>query len=155
MQCFSCLKTMDIKGMTLIEVVIIVAIIATLAGIAAVPYRGYMEKARMVKIIQEIRHIERNLELYKEFNNEYPASLDMLGVVPLDPWDIPYQYTRVAGAKVGELRKDHNLVPVNTDYDLYSMGADGKSKPPFTAKPSHDDIVRANNGEFIGLVSDY
>ncbi len=47
------------------------------------------------------------------------------------------------------------MVPVNTDYDLYSMGKDGKSTSPFTAKASQDDIVRANNGGFLGLVSDY
>jgi len=47
------------------------------------------------------------------------------------------------------------MVPVNTDFDLYSMGKDGKSRAPFTAKASHDDIVRANDGKFIGLVSEY
>jgi general secretion pathway protein G len=44
---------------------------------------------------------------------------------------------------------------VNTDFDLYSKGKDGKSKIPFTAKASRDDIVRANNGRYIGPVSDY
>jgi general secretion pathway protein G len=35
------------------------------------------------------------------------------------------------------------------------MGEDGKSKLPLTAKESHDDIVRANNGAFIGLGAHY
>ena len=48
-----------------------------------------------------------------------------------------------------------NVVPINSDFDLYSMGEDGKSKSPLTAKPSHDDIVRANDGAFIGLATDY
>jgi len=55
----------------------------------------------------------------------------------------------------GKRRKDHSLVPVNSDYDLYSMGPDGKSKPPFTARDSRDDIVRAANGGFIGPVSEF
>jgi general secretion pathway protein G len=59
------------------------------------------------------------------------------------------------GTAKAKMRKDHNLVPVNTDFDLYSMGKDGESRAPFTAKVSHDDIVRANNGQFIGLVSNY
>ena len=46
-------------------------------------------------------------------------------------------------------------MPVNSDFDLYSMGADGESSAPFTAKNSHDDVVRANNGAFIGLAEDY
>lgn len=55
----------------------------------------------------------------------------------------------------GKVRKDHNLVPLNTDYDLYSMGEDGASVSPLTAKASRDDIVRANNGRYVGLASDY
>jgi general secretion pathway protein G len=44
---------------------------------------------------------------------------------------------------------------LNSDYDLYSMGEDGESVPPLTAKQSRDDIIRANNGGFIGLAADY
>jgi general secretion pathway protein G len=47
------------------------------------------------------------------------------------------------------------LVPLNSDYDFYSMGKDGKSQAPFSAKASHDDLVRANDGEFVGLVSEF
>ena len=56
---------------------------------------------------------------------------------------------------LGQMRRDHFLVPVNTDFDLFSMGEDGKSRSPFTAKDSQDDIVRANNGMYVGLVSEY
>ncbi len=35
------------------------------------------------------------------------------------------------------------------------MGPDGKSVAPLTAKASRDDIVRANDGKFIGEASDY
>ena len=75
----------------------------------------------------------------------------------LDPWTHPYQYLRINGANIkgSSLRKDKSLVPVNTDFDLYSMGKDGASVSPFTAKQSRDDIVRANNGKFVGLAADY
>jgi general secretion pathway protein G len=46
-------------------------------------------------------------------------------------------------------------VPINSDFDLYSMGEDGKSSPPLTAKSSRDDIVRANNGAYYGYGRDY
>ena len=52
-------------------------------------------------------------------------------------------------------RKDHFQVPVNSDFDLYSMGRDGQSRAPFTAEASYDDIVRASDGRFIGLVTDF
>jgi hypothetical protein len=36
---------------------------------------------------------------------------------------------------------------------LYSMGPDGRSSLPLAAKHSRDDIVRANDGAFIGAAS--
>ena len=59
------------------------------------------------------------------------------------------------GASVGKKRKDKSLHPLNSDYDLYSMGPDGRSVSPLTAKASRDDIIRANNGGFIGVAEDY
>jgi general secretion pathway protein G len=53
------------------------------------------------------------------------------------------------------MRKDKNLVPINSEYDLYSVGPDGRSVGPLTAKHSRDDIVMANDGRFIGVASDY
>lgn len=56
---------------------------------------------------------------------------------------------------VGKLRKDKNLVPINSDYDLYSKGPDGQSSSPLTASISQDDIVRGRNGTFFGKASEY
>ena len=55
----------------------------------------------------------------------------------------------------GGMRKDRFLVPINTYFDLYSMGKDGKSVPPLTAQASQDDVLWANDGGFIGLASQY
>ena len=52
-------------------------------------------------------------------------------------------------------RKDRFLTPVNSDYDLYSVGIDGDSQAAFTAKVSRDDVVRANDGGFVGLAEDF
>ncbi len=143
-------------GFTLIELMIVIAIIGTLAGIGIPSYNRFITNTRNQNTIFEIQVIASELVQYEALNEEFPENLSELGPdIPLDRWGNPYQYTRVAGAKIGELRKDKNLVPVNTDFDLYSMGADGKSKKPFTTPMSKDDIVRANNGEFVGLVSDY
>ncbi|MEE8148540.1 MAG: hypothetical protein V3T24_13110, partial [Longimicrobiales bacterium] len=48
-------------------------------------------------------------------------------------------------------RKDKFLVPINSDFDLYSLGSDGKSTPPLGAKASKDDIIRANDGSYMGI----
>ena len=99
------------------------------------------------------------IQAYNVDNGAYPENLNNLGIKnPKDPWGHPYQYNKIEGRTekgVGKMRKDRNMVPVNSDFDLYSKGKDGKSQTPFTAKASRDDIVRANNGRFIGLVSDY
>jgi len=46
-------------------------------------------------------------------------------------------------------------VPLNSTYDLYSKGKDGASASPLTAKASADDVIRANDGGYIGLASGY
>ena len=77
--------------------------------------------------------------------------------IPTDPWDNPYTYMNIASAVAGfdDIRKDKNLNPLNSDFDLYSVGRDGESAVPLSAEKSHDDIVRINNGAFIGLAKDY
>jgi len=47
------------------------------------------------------------------------------------------------------------MVPVNDDFDLYSMGPDEGKALPFSAKASQDDIVRALSGGYVGLVSEF
>ena len=59
------------------------------------------------------------------------------------------------GTNIGAARKDGNLVPINTNYDLCSSGKDGKSKAPLRAKDSHDDIIYANDGGYIGRASEF
>lgn len=56
---------------------------------------------------------------------------------------------------IGGARKDRFLVPINSDFDLYSMGKDGQSVGPLTAQKSHDDIIRASDGGFYGLAANF
>jgi general secretion pathway protein G len=148
----------NMRGLTLIEVMIVVVIIGILSSIAIPNYFSSREKAKMAATIAEIKILGKMISVYNIDYERYPDTLEDLGMkTPKDPWGQPYQYLRIEGAKkgVGKMRKDRSMVPVNSDYDLYSKGRDGKSQSPFTSKASRDDIVRANNGRFIGLVSDY
>ena len=45
--------------------------------------------------------------------------------------------------------------PLNTDFDVYSMGADGESGQKLDDKVSLDDIIRATDGGFFGLSEDF
>jgi general secretion pathway protein G len=144
------------KGFTLIELMIVVAIIGTLSAIAVPNMIGFINKAKVVKTVTELKTIESALMEHYNANKKFPQSLDEIGLGNLkDMWGNPYVYNPVEGSKKGKLRKNKYLVPVNTDFDLYSCGKDGKTVAPFTAKASRDDIVRANNGGFFGLVEDY
>jgi general secretion pathway protein G len=148
------------RGYTLIEVFIVIAIIGTLSAIAVPNYLRYKNEAMITVAVTDIRMIEKQISLFSSDNDDQlPDSLSDLTTIGTinDPWGNPYQYTRIDGGSVkgkGKLRKNMSDNPVNTDYDLYSMGKDGQSKPQFKFKTSRDDIVRAYNGQYFGLVSE-
>jgi general secretion pathway protein G len=144
------------RALTLVELLLAIAILGVLGTLAYAGYQQYFDKARIAQAKTDIREIESALERYRVGSGRYPETLAEAGLARLDPWKHPYEYLNIATAKNrGQVRKDRNLVPINSDYDLYSMGKDGLSKPPLTAKPSQDDVIRANDGAFVGLGSDY
>jgi len=144
------------KAFTLIELLIVVSILGVAAAIAIPIYNQYKVKLDNAIAVTDIVRIQVVVESYYQANDIYPNSLTDVNMnLVLDPWGITYEYLNLAGAPIGLMRKDQALVPINSDYDLYSKGQDGASVAPLTAMASRDDIVRANNGSFIGLASDY
>lgn len=145
-------------GFTLLELMLALVVMGTLATLAISSYFSYMEKARVTAAESDLSRIEARIATYEAMNsNQLPSSLAQIGDgALLDPWGHPYCYLDFTGVKgKGKMRKDRNLVPINSDYDLYSTGEDGATVPPLTAQVSHDDVIRANNGGFIGLATDY
>lgn len=147
------------KGFTIVELTLALAITFVLAAIAIPAWRGYHERARVKRSIAELSLLADRIGAFELENRVFPGSLTEIGASGLrDPWGGPYQYLRIAGPNPpnrGQLRKDKNLVPINTDFDLYSMGPDGDTKKPLTAKASRDDVIRANDGAFFGTAVDY
>jgi len=145
------------SGFTLVELVLILGIIATLVAIALPAYDSYKDRVRLAKAVFDIAGLSAEVKKYGDEYRFYPGSLADIGRDTMrDPWGNPYRYLshdNVNGK--GGFRKDKNIVPINSDFDLYSMGPDGESVPPLTAKVSRDDIIRANDGAFIGLASQY
>ena len=152
----SCARTAGRRGLTIIEIMIGVAIIAVLVAVAVPQYVGYVQRTELKQAVADIRVLEMHIERYRTEMGALPNDLEASAhPVPSDPWGNPYEYMRIDGVDKPKCRKDKNLHPLNSDYDLYSKGADGDSKKPLTAKASHDDIVRANDGAFVGLAKDY
>jgi general secretion pathway protein G len=147
-----------IAGFSLIELLVAVTVLAALMAIAIPRFETYRSNSRNAQAVGDLRILDNQINSFKTANERWPASLNEIprGNM-LDPWGRSYQYLQIEGntkAK-GHERKDKNLVPINSDFDLYSMGADGKTTAPLTAANSQDDLVRANDGRYFGLASNY
>jgi general secretion pathway protein G len=141
----------------LVEVLIVVGIIMTLAAIAVPLMQQHIYLAKVHRAIGDIITLQLEIDSFQSVNGRLPDSLDEIqrGNWP-DPWGNPYQYLNFALVNgKGQMRKDRFLVPLNSTYDLYSMGQDGASVPPITAKVSQDDIIRINDGAYVGLASQF
>ncbi|HHB92262.1 MAG TPA: type II secretion system protein GspG [Thioploca sp.] len=126
-------NNMKNKGFTLIEIMVVVVILGILAALVVPKIMSNPDKARLVKVEQDIRAVETALKLYKLDNYIYPTtdqglealvtktnippeprqwkSGGYLNSVPIDPWGFPYNY----------------LSPgVHGEFDIYSFGADGQ-----------------------------
>ena len=133
-----------------------VMLVSVLLAVAMPFFRGFKEKARIAQAVLDITAISAAATNYSIDNRAYPDSLADIGLASkLDPWGQPYVYYNIDAHGKGHARKDHALNPLNTDFDAYSMGADGKSKPQITQKDSVDDVIRASNGAFVGLTADF
>jgi general secretion pathway protein G len=147
-----------VRAFTLVELLFVIAILGTLSAIAVPSYNNYIDKGRNATAMADIGEMEPVLARFQAERGRPPNSLAEAGVTTLlDPWGRPYQYLRIGGIdpEPHGVRKDHSTHPLNTDYDLYSTGKDGKSAAPLTSNESWDDIVRANDGRFVGLASEY
>ena len=216
-------KNHNSLGFTLIELMIVVAILGILAGIGIPTYRNYLEKAKIVTAVAEIKMISTYIEAYRASDYELPADLSDVDFQDLpDPWGNYYQYFNIeavsgggaggggkgkgddtggdtgkgkgkgddtggdtgkgkgkgddtggdtgkgkgkgddtgggedgGGDSIGEARVDSNDYQINFDYDLYSMGRDGKTNKELSHNDSEDDVIRGKDGSFIGPVSKY
>ena len=119
------------KGFTLIELMLVVIIIGALVAMVTPRLTGRAEQARIAAARADIKvNIATGLKLYELDNGNFPATDEGLKALlhkpssaanwngpylekkPIDPWGREYLYESPGTHKA--------------DYDLYSLGKDGK-----------------------------
>jgi general secretion pathway protein G len=148
------------NAVTLVELLLAIAILGTLSAIAIPTYTGHVDKQRNTTAIVDILDIESRIERFRALNQRPPNDFAEAGIAAQnDPWGSLYRYLRIEGVNWNDVkdlvRRDKHENPVNPDYDLYSIGKDGKTERKFWQKDAYDDIVRCNGGAYTGLACDY
>lgn len=150
--------TLDKRGMTLIELIVVCTILGVLATMALPIYADIKDKAKVAKGETEIRGLEKEIYAYNLDNGFYPSGLDKIGKdKQKDPWGKPYVYYLIP-ADLSGAYMDWTGTNLNTDFDLYCEGKDGLTNfiaDPSSIDTSYDDIVRAGNGSLVVLVEKY
>jgi general secretion pathway protein G len=138
------------KALTLIELLIAIAIMGILSAIAVPIWTGYMDDSRNATAIADIANIESQIERFVALNGNPPATLAAANIVPpKDPWGRAYIYV------YPPVYWDKHDKPLNKDYDILSMGKDGKTNVHLWHSDAFDDIIRCNSGAFVGLGKEY
>jgi general secretion pathway protein G len=141
----------------MVEMAIVLAIAALALSLLVPMGVNYMERGRLSQAIAELGEMSKTIRAYDKSHGVLPDSLaDVNYDGRLDPWGFPYEYFNLRTAHGnGHARKDKVLKPLNSDFDLYSVGADGQTQPSLTNAASRDDVVRARDGAFIGTAAEF
>ena len=137
------------------EIAALAAAVSIVVSFAIPAFHGYVERGRVARAVSDIGTLSLQLYRWQQRTSTLPANLADAGLGGDDPWGRPYVYVRAADTSAARLRKDEERVPLNTDFDLYSLGPDGVSALALPAPPSLDDVVRAADGAFIGVAANY
>lgn len=151
---------MRARGFTVVELVIVLAIAALVLAMTIPMVTRYIERGKINTAVSDLAEMSKAIRNYEKTRGTLPDSLDdpnlKLSVSLTDPWGFAYQYYNLRTAHGnGQARQDKILRPLNSDFDLYSIGPDGVTMASLAKPESRDDIVRARDGAFVGPASEF
>lgn len=145
-------------GFSTMEMVMTVSVVLLMFALVIPAAREIVNKTRSDNVVVDLEKIQTDISDFMLINRRLPDSLtEIYGDIPRDPWGNEFNYLNIADGDESvkfKVRKYKFIKNLNSDYDLFSEGIDGESVQPLTGKSSHDDIVRAKNGLYIGPVEE-
>jgi len=149
------IRVSAVGGFTIIQLIACVAILGILAAFAVPGYQIFIERARCARAIAQISEIQIAISKFAAANSgQLPTDLAAIGLSGAqDPWGNSIVYVNLALGGAPRVGQDGSAVNVN--YDLYSAGRDGATSLSLVDDASIDDILRASDGGFVGVVSEY
>ncbi len=160
------------KGVTLIELLIVMVILGIFLSFAIATFLNadvdcrkpdqrpsILARVYEAAAIAKLLKVDIKIKTFELNHNRYPDTIDELvghgglGITEEDLWVDGSRmiFTPVWNTtNMGKVRKYKDIHPVNLNYDLYTLGRDGKTATPFTSQPGCDDIVVANDGQYVG-----
>jgi general secretion pathway protein G len=92
----------NVRGFSLVEVMIVIAIMVTVLAIAIPNYMTMTEKARILVSMGDVKQISTEIGLYVLSHGTFPAELNDVGFGDKrDPWGRLYEYAVITGEKKG------------------------------------------------------
>ena len=120
-----------IRGMTLIEILVVLTLIGIVMGIVGGNYLGQGEKAKQKAAKIEIEQIGQTLDLFRLEVGRYPTTQEGLQALITAPtgvpnWNGPYWKKNTLPKDPWTNEYKHASPGQHGAYDLWSYGADGK-----------------------------
>ena len=149
-------------GFSLIELMMVIAIMSILLTMAIPFYQGVVSSAEVRSSVADLETMSRVIDAYIGQHGHAPETLKEVGIEGfVDPWGRPYEYQRLMGpldspeVVAANVRLSEDGIRINTDYDLFTIGADGEFVANVSAPVSQDDVIRGDNGSYTGLAEHY
>lgn len=145
------------RGFSMVELAIVLLIAAVLLAIGIPAVEQYLEKSRIIQSALDISDMSKTIKQFERTSGALPEALADVGYAgKLDPWSRPYEFHNLRTANGnGQARKDKVLKPLNSDFDLYSIGRDGLTHASLLNAASRDDVLRARDGSFVGMAQEF